>query len=255
MSSDTTSQNSLPNEATVYTAELTAIILAVNQIRVTNISNTKYVIYSDSKSAIESLKRYTHKNPLEIKIKQLINKLYLRGVSIEVCWIPAHVGIPGNEKADEKAKTGINSPIFDNKLPVKDYIGSLKSYTKTKWQNIWDGENNNKLKTIKKDVNLWNSSIQNEKYIEVILTRLRIGHTRLSHDYLMSTPHKEIPFCNECNTIITVKHILCDCINFNYQRNLYLKNKPLSNILSESHEFSLHNILMFLRKTNLINKI
>ena len=36
VSSDITSQNSLPNEATVYTAELTAIILAVNQIKESN---------------------------------------------------------------------------------------------------------------------------------------------------------------------------------------------------------------------------
>ena len=235
MSSDTTSQNSLPNEATVYTAELTAIILAVNQIKESNDKyNTKYVIYSDSKSAIESLKRYSNKNPLEIKIKQLINKLYVRGIIIEVCWIPAHVGIPGNEKADEKAKTGTNSPLFDDKLPVGDYNGSLRLYTKTKWQNVWAGEHNNKLKNIKNDVNLWKSSIQNEKRNEVILTRLRIGHTKLTHDYLMCTPHKDIPYCNECNTVLTVKHILCDCRNFNFQRNLYFKDKSLSGILSDS---------------------
>ena len=140
-------------------------------------------------------------------------------------------------------------------MPVGDYIGSLKAYTKEKWQNKWDEENNNKLKNIKTDVNLWKSSIQSEKHNEVILTRLRIGHTRLTHNYLMSTPHREVPFCNECNTVITVKHFLCDCRNFNYHRNIYLKNTPLSSILSESKEFSLYNILMFLKKTNLINKI
>ena len=57
VSSDKVSQKSLPTIATVFTAELIAIILAVNQIKLSNDKlNTKYVIYSDSKSAVQSLK-------------------------------------------------------------------------------------------------------------------------------------------------------------------------------------------------------
>ena len=37
------------------------------------------------------------------------------------------MGIPGNEKADEKAKFGITCPIYDVRLPAGDYIGSLKN--------------------------------------------------------------------------------------------------------------------------------
>ena len=77
MSSSRISQNSLPTNATVFTAELTAIILAVEQIKFSdNNLNTKYVIYSDSKSAIEALKNYIQKNPLVKQIRQSINKLY-----------------------------------------------------------------------------------------------------------------------------------------------------------------------------------
>ena len=63
-------------------------------------------------------------------VKNLLSSWYSRGIQIEVCWIPAHVGIPGNEKADEKAKSGITCPIYDVKLPVGDYIGSLKNNLK-----------------------------------------------------------------------------------------------------------------------------
>ena len=127
VSSSRISQNSLPTNATVFTAELTAIILAVEQIKFSdNNLNTKYVIYSGFKSAIEALKNYIQKNPLVKQTRQSINKLYSRGFQIEVCWIPAHVGIPGNEKADEKAKCRITCPIYDVRLPVGDYIGSLK---------------------------------------------------------------------------------------------------------------------------------
>ena len=257
VSSSRISQNSLPTNATVFTAELTAIILAVEQIKFSdNNLNTKYVIYSDSKSAIEALKNYIQKNPLVKQIRQSINKLYSRGIQIEVCWIPAHVGIPGNEKADEKAKSGITCPIYDVKLPVGDYIGSLKNNIKSKWQDMWNNEPvNNKLKNIKTTIGPWNSSIQQDRRTEVILTRLRIGHTRYTHGYLMSMPHDNVPHCRICNVQLTVKHILCECRDFNQQRHIYLKNKSLLDILSDSFQFSLNRILMFLRQTNLINKI
>ena len=253
VSSSRISQNSLPTNATVFTAELTAIILAVEQIKFSdNNLNTKYVIYSDSKSAIEALKNYIEKNPLVKQIRQSINKLYSRGIQIEVCWIPAHVGIPGNEKA----KSGITCPIYDVKLPVGDYIGSLKNNIKSKWQDMWNNEPvNNKLKNIKTTIGPWNSSIQQDRRTEVILTRLRIGHTRYTHGYLMSMPHDNVPHCRICNVQLTVKHILCECRDFNQQRHIYLKNKSLLDILSDSFQFSLNRILMFLRQTNLINKI
>ena len=257
VSSSRISQTSLPTNATVFTAELTAIKLAVEQIKFSdNNLNTKYVIYSDSKSAIEALKSYIQKNILVNQIKQAINKLYSRGFQIEVCWIPAHVGISGNEKADEKAKSAITCPINDVRLPVGDYIGVLKNNIKSKWQDRWNNEPvNNKLKNIKATIGPWNTSIQTDRRTEVILTRLRIGHTRHTHEYLMTTPQGNVPHCQTCQVQLTVRHILCDCRNFNQKRSLYLKNKSLPEILSESDQFSLNRILMFLRQTNLINKI
>ena len=111
------------------------------------------------------------------------------------------------------------------------------------------------MKQIKPNVALWRSSVQKEKQLEVILTRLRIGHTRMTHEYLMSTPRVDIPRCGPCNAVLSVKHILCECRMFDIQRDLYLKNEPLTNILADSDKFNLYRLLNFLRKTNLINKI
>ena len=120
---------------------------------------------------------------------------------------------------------------------------------------MWNNEPvNNKLKTIKTTIGPWNSSIQDRR-TEVILTRLRIGHTRYTHEYLMSMPHDNVPHFRICNVQLTVKHILCECRDFNQQRRIYLRNKSLLEILSDSFQFSLNRILMFLRQTNLINKI
>ena len=70
VSSTNVSQNSLPPEATVFSAELTAIIMAINQIKSSNSKQSmKFVIYSDSRSAVESLKNYKMRNPLVLEIK------------------------------------------------------------------------------------------------------------------------------------------------------------------------------------------
>ena len=63
---------------------------------------------TDSKSAIEALQHYYPKNPLVQQIKYLFHKLYEDNINVELCWIPAHVGIVGNENADKAARAVIN---------------------------------------------------------------------------------------------------------------------------------------------------
>jgi len=45
----------------------------------------------------------------------------------------------------------------------------------------------------------------------VLLNRLRIGHTRLTHSFLLSGD--ELPECGTCQCPLTVKHILVECID------------------------------------------
>ena len=47
---------------------------------------------------------------------------------------------------------------------------------------------------------------------EVVLTRLRIGHTRLTHSYVLE--REDQPLCISCNEPSTVKHFLIDCFEF-----------------------------------------
>ena len=125
-----------------------------------------------------------------------------------------------------------------------------------KWQQQWDEEHaHNKLKMIKPMVTFWDSSVQKEKPIEVILTRLRIGHTRLTHGYLMSTPHDPVPYCNSCNVILSVQHILSECTDFSRERTIYFNDFTLTDILGDSPRFSVNRILSFLRNIRIIHKI
>jgi len=57
---------------------------------------------------------------LEIDLVQKIKDytaLTNTGKSIVLCWIPSHVNIPGNERADAAAKSALSLPITNMKLP------------------------------------------------------------------------------------------------------------------------------------------
>ena len=216
----------------------------------------KFIIFSDSRSAIEALKSYYPTHTLVQQIKVSLHKLYESGVNVEICWIPAHVDIKGNEDADKAAKEASTMISSNINIPINDYLTSIKSTIMNKWQNLWNDESdNNKLKQIKPMIGLWPSSVQKERHIEVVLCRLRIGHTRLTHGHLMNTPHDPIPECNTCNTIMTVKHIFCDCPVYTQQRMTSFGQKSLKEVLSESPTFSVRPLIRFLRSCDLLNKI
>ena len=154
------------------------------------------------------------------------------------------------------AKAAIGMARSNINIPVSDLLPSLKYIIINKWQVLWNNEQeSNKLKSIKPNVGLWHSSTQKIRKYEVILSRLRIGHSRLTHGYLMSSPHDSVPECRECGTTLSIKHILFDCQNFNRQRTLTFGNKSFKEILADSSNFSIYEIIKFLKSSNLLDKI
>jgi len=60
-----------------------------------------------------------------------------------------------------------------------------------KWLRVWKHQTT-KLNTIKNSTIQWiNSSLKRKE--ETVLNRMRIGHTRLTHGYLI--PKEEAPLC------------------------------------------------------------
>ena len=86
---------------------------------------------------------------------------------------------------DLAAKTATLLPkITDcSPLPAYDLKNHYRSLILASWHNLWTNQQNNKLKTIKKEPTSWSSSNRDSRHEEVILTRLRIGHTRLTHSH------------------------------------------------------------------------
>ena len=95
-----------------------------------------------------------------------------------------------------------------------------------------------------------NSIYRSFRREEVVLTRLRIGHTRLAHSYLLKRGDQ--PFCISCNETFTMKHFLIDCIEFSHVRRQFFQTNDLRYLFEN---VPADNILVFLKKINLFNKV
>ena len=81
---------------------------------------------------------------------------------------------------------------------------------------------------------------------------MRIGHTRLTHGYLMAK--EEAPICEVCGVRLTVKHILSECLKYEQDRQRIGIDASLDTSLGPE---TVDNIKMldFLKSTNLFNSI
>ena len=132
---------------------------------------------------------------------------------------------------------------------------AIRAYTLTKWQHRWMSpllSTNRKYRGIRESIGSWNSSLHSNRRFEVILTRLRIGHTRLTHSYILEG--SSAPVCAHCGAPLSVEHILVHCPRFNHLRRKYfLFGKPLSDILGDSVDVD--NLMNYLKGANIFNDI
>ena len=66
-------------------------------------------------------------------------------------------------------------------IPFNNFKPFINRYIFDKWQTSWNKTHFNKLKEIKPIIKESKSDISNIRREEVVLTRLRIGHTRITH--------------------------------------------------------------------------
>ena len=97
----------LPDHATVFQAEVTAIAVAAQRLAATNQPEVKYVKFQvDSQAALLALDNpFVRSKTVACAIDSL-NRLTDTGAKVTLVWVPAHRGHEGNEKADVLAKSG-----------------------------------------------------------------------------------------------------------------------------------------------------
>ncbi|XP_049515655.1 uncharacterized protein LOC125941841 [Dermacentor silvarum] len=247
----------LPQFASVFTAEVYALLMALEKI--VTVEYKKAVVYTDSLSLLNSLHRKSECEPFLGYILKTLGKSEKHGQVIRLCWIPSHMGIPGNEKADKCAAMAGREKITEINLPFKDCVRVVRAAITSKWQQDWGCQENNKLQIVKPILQEWKTSYHQERFMEVILCRVRIGHTHLTHNFLLKNEEQAV--CDQCQELLTVNHILITCPALEEKRQKYFYEfyktlTPLhpSLILAENALVSLDNVFKFLDETGFLNK-
>ena len=138
----------LPGSASIFSAELQAILLALDFIECSNLD--KFLICSDSLSALQAIHNHKFNNSFVQRVLEKCHFLFTRNKVVSFCWVPSHVGISGNERADVAATSALSLPVSDIKIPYSDLKQQITSFFLNKWQTKWNTVFFNKLQAIKK---------------------------------------------------------------------------------------------------------
>ena len=247
--SDNYSENMrIPDGSSIFTAEAKAIDLALDFIADCEISNN-FIIFSDSLSVLKSLDHTSSKNA---QIQKLLEKQHYLSIYNEIiyCWIPSHIGIPGNENVDLKAKESLNLQPTNFPIQFSNFKPFINRYILNNWQTSWNNSVGNKLYDIKPNIGSSQSVVRNIRLEEVVLARIRIGHTRITHSYLLN--REEPPQCVGCDKPFTVRHILLECVDFSNVRNKYYHVNTIKQLFND---VPIDNIFLFFKEINLFNKL
>ncbi|ELU16038.1 hypothetical protein CAPTEDRAFT_206814 [Capitella teleta] len=168
---------------------------------------------------------------LECAAPQKYTILYNRGFDLVILWCPSHIGVVGNERADLLAKEALSFTACDVRIPAFDFNSVAYSFYRDKWQALWSLEQNNKLHSVQPIIKKLTNSSREDRRKEIVLARARIGHTHLTHGYLL---RRELPpFCVHCQCPLTVKHILIECVDFYLHRQRYFDVLSIKRLFEE----------------------
>ena len=241
----------ISNNTAIATAELKAIHVSLQKVqRLTKQGYCPYsanvVICTDSLSAAEALESNNASRPdIAQSIHMLSQKIESSfNTTVTVLWIPSHVDIYGNEKADNLAKQALNHQNIDlvTGLGKTELVSLIEKRQKIKFNQQWQDSSFNSVKHTREIVSsLLNIDIQlGPKYEK--LNRLLVNAPRFLS--------KGAVLCDFCEINKTVKHVLLECDRFIGNRA-----EILDTFREHNQEFSLKNILAVKPPKSLIRTI
>ncbi len=174
-----------------------------------------------------------------MEIMQTLYRIQMMGITVVFLWVPAHIGIQGNETADKEAKAAvknndINVIVNLSKSEIKSII---KKRLKERWQKQWDKEKKGRwFYRIQRKVGEMRSAGKN-RIDEIVISRMRFGNTRLNCTLYKMGKHDtgRYEFCGQEES---VEQVILYCQKYETERRILMQN--LENI---KMQFKLRDIL------------
>ncbi|CAK9816431.1 hypothetical protein ANTPLA_LOCUS8964 [Anthophora plagiata] len=167
-------------------------------------------------------------------------------------WIPSYVGIKGNEVADLAAKTASRQDTLNEveRIPFNYYRREINKRIKENW-------NERLTRLVASKLPSWKPGSYKPdidklcRRDQVIITRMLIGHSRLTHTHLFLK--EEASKCTLCTDNLSIKHIIFDCHHFNGIRSKSKIQDNINEIISSCD--SMNNIIAYLKETEIYSKM
>src|SRR6218665_31366 len=204
----------LCNSSSIYAAELTAIKEVFSWISENETKALKnFAIFSDSLSVLIFLKNsFSESRPnLLQETIQTFNEIRIS--KVHLIWIPSHVNILGNERADALAKMSLNMSDINstNYLELPEVFSIIKSHVINEWQRNYDNDSKGQhYKCICPEVNTSIKFADMDRRKEVQISRLRLGKVNLNERLLLMKKH-ENGLCSFWKVRENINHLLLDC--------------------------------------------
>ncbi len=115
----------------------------------------------------------------------------------------------------------------------------MNSIVRSKWQTLWDASVNNKLHAIQPSLGCWPGRRRYARREEVVLARIRLGYTYLTHSYLLNREDQpEYVGCACPLTMLTGQHIMMDCDEFLLYTKPFFRCKKHERSIRFSYTFN-----------------
>lgn len=170
-------------------------------------------------------------------------------------------GIVGNVRADFLAKKAHErTDVLVIGVGHREFVPAVRKCVYDLFSKLWQEYRPTQLKQIKPITGGWASCVRKCRREEVILCRLRLGHTRLTHSHVID--HDPPPMCDICRCRLDVQHMMLDCRKFTAARRCLSRlSRDVGVVLSL--EFLLGNndtviidaLFRFLRQCDLYDKL
>ena len=115
-----------------------------------------------------------YNGPDVYRILSTISELQEKGKEVTLVWVPAHVGIPGNEQADALAKAATTKDTTECWIlaTIKDVKRIIDQNVLQQWQTRWEDKEEKHYKLVEKRVSV-KSKFQSASRKETLISKLR----------------------------------------------------------------------------------